>query len=223
MDYPQAYESSPTRADFYNKVFALFGLSILGTGLGIFVGFNFLMNAFFTVPGLAFLFWGGELVLIMTSGAWSQKTPLNYGLFTLFTVLSGLSVVPLLAYYIHEFQGFDILYRALFATTVMFLGMGLIGHSIQKPLNGLVGFLSMALLALIIVSLMGIFFPWGEVMEFYFSLAGVFIFGIWALVDVNRLKQYPEEAYIPAAMALYLDFFNLFLFILRLMSRLSRD
>lgn len=210
-------------SNFYNKVLSLFGLSILSTGLGVFLGFRYIMPIFEGMPILAYAMFALELILIITSGYWRKKVPLNYFLFSAFTFSSGVTIVPLILTFATEFGGFDIIYRALFATTVMFIAMGLLGWSIQKPLLGIQGFLLAGLVGLIVVGVMGIFLPWGNTMEMVFSGIGVLLFSLYAMVDINRLKYFPEDEYMLAAIQLYLDIFNLFIFILRLMGALSRD
>lgn len=225
MEFPSAHAPAhrSETSNFTHKVFSLFGLSMLSTAAGVYVGFHYLLATFVTNPGVMYMLFGLELLLIFTSRMWSKKEPLNYGLFTLFTFSSGVTIVPLLASFAAEFGGYEIIYRALFATTVMFMAAGLLGASIQKPLNGLAGFLTMGLIGLLVVSIMGIFLPWGNTMEMVVSGFGVVLFAGYAVVDINRLQHYPEDEYINAAIALYLDIFNLFIFILRLTGALSRD
>ncbi len=209
--------------DFTNKVFGLFGLSLLVTGFGVFFGFRYMLEIFINQPLFMYLLFGLELLLIFTSGAWHKKEPLNKILFALFTFSSGLTIVPLLASFASEFGGFAIIYNALFSTTAMFLVMGAIGWTSKRSFTGLSGFLFMALIGLLIISLIGIFIPWGNTGEILVSGAGVLIFAAYAMVDMNRLKQYGDEQYVLAAMQLYLDIFNLFIFVLRLSGALSRD
>lgn len=208
---------------FYNKVFSLFGLSILSTGVGVYVGFHYFLASFVANPLLMYGIFAVELILILSSRAWSKTVPLNYFLFTLFTFLSGVTLVPLIASFAAEFGGYDIIYRALFSTTVMFIAMALVGYSIKKPLIGFSGFLLSALIGLVVVSILGIFFPWGNTGELIFSAIGVLIFSGYTMVDINNLRHYPEDEYIQAAIQLYLDIFNLFIFILRLTGATSRD
>lgn len=210
-------------ADFYNKVFALFGLALLVTGLGVYAGFNLLWNMFVTAPWSIYLIFIAELGLIFTSPRWSKNEAIAKPLFSLFAFLSGLTIVPILATFAAEFGGYAIIYRAMFATTVMFLALGLVGHSIQKSLNRYGGLLMMALIALIVIGIINIFLPWGNTGEMIYSAAGVLLFGAYAVIDVNRLKHYPEDQAMMAAIALYLNIFNLFIFILRLTGALARD
>ncbi len=209
--------------DFYNKVLSWFGLSILATGAGVYLGFHYLLPIFVQNPLLMYGLFFLELALIFTSRMWSKKEPLNYLLFSLFTLSSGITVVPLLASFAIEFGGYEIIYRSLFATTATFLAMGLIGHTSNRSFAGLSGFLFLALIGMLITAIIGIFIPWGNTMEMIYSGAGVLIFAGYAMVDINRLKHYPADESMHAAMTLYLDIFNLFIFILRLTGALRRD
>lgn len=211
------------KTTFLNKVLTLFGLSIFATGIGVYLGFNYFLLLFLHNPMYMFAVFGAELILIFTSRAWSKTVPLNYFLFTLFTVLSGVALVPLLATFALEFKGYDIIYRALFATTATFVAMAAIGLTSKRSFAGLGGFLMMALIGMIVVGVVGIFIPWSNTSEMLYSGFGVMVFAGYALFDFNRLKHYPEDEYINAAIQLYLDIFNLFTSILRLTGAISRE
>lgn len=224
MNLIEATESRQLqRTSFYNKVFSVFGLALAVTGVGVYVGFAYLLPYFMQHPNSMFGVFVLELILIFTSGMWSKREPLNYILFSAFAFLSGLTLVPLLGSYIAEFRSFDIIYRSLFAATAVFIAMALIGRSINKPLTGLGGFLLMGLIGMIIIGVIGIFIPWGSTGEMIYSGIGVGLFALYSLYDINKLKHYPEDEYIQAGMQLYLDFFNLFIFILRFIGVTSRD
>lgn len=223
MNNFEAVASRTQTSDFYNKVFSWFGLAILATGAGVYLGFHYLLPYFIQNPILMYGFFFLELGLILTSRMWSKTEPLNYLLFSLFTISSGITVVPLLASFAAEFGGFDIIYRSLFTTTVTFVAMGLIGHTSNRSFQGLSGFLFMGLIGMLITAIIGIFIPWGNTGEMIYSGIGTLIFAGYTMVDIQRLKHYPADESMNAAMALYLDIFNLFIFILRLTGATSRD
>jgi len=224
MESFQSLSQSRSRSSaFVSKVISLFGLAILVTAAGVYLGYNYWLES---ILGNQILFFGlfiAEFALILTSRMWSKTEPLNYFLFLAFTFISGLTVVPLITYFVQGFgQGFALIYNALFATTATFMAAALIGYRSEKSLSGWTGFLTTGLIGMLIVGLMGIFFPWGNTMEMLYSGFGVLIFTGFVAVDINRLRDYPEDEYIQAAMALYLDLFNLFIFILRLTGALSK-
>lgn len=205
-------------ATFMSKVFFFFGLAIAASAAGAYVGLNYLAPTLLANPALIYGLMIVELLLILTSGLWSRKAPLSYILFSLFAVITGLTLVPILAYLTASAAGTSILIKAFTATALMFGGCAIFGHTTHSNLQGLRGFLFMALLGLIIVGVIGIFLPWSNTFEMIYAGIGVIIFSGYTMYDVQRLKHYPQDAYIHAAIQLYLDIFNLFLFILRLLS-----
>ncbi len=223
MNLNETTLARPQSATFTSKVLSLFGVSLLVSGLGVYTGMTYGLQFFYSNPATMLICFGVELVLILTSRLWSRIEPLNYLLFAAFTFISGLTLVPLLLSFAAEFKGFDLIYSSLFAATATFGAAAVFGYTTQRSLAGLSGFLFMSLIGLLVVGIGGIFFPWGNTMEMIVSGFGVLIFAAYAAVDINRLKHYPEDAYIQAAMQLYLDFFNLFIYILRLTGALSRD
>jgi hypothetical protein len=218
----QLYSALSAQSAFTSKVLSLFGLAILITAAGTYTGYNYVLEQLVFHPGWALLIFAVELILIFTSRFWSKIEPLNYLLFSAFAFLSGLTLVPLIASFVKEFNGFEIIYRALFTTTATFIGAGLFGYTTKKSLASWSGFLITALVGMLIVGIVGIFLPWGNTMEMIYSGFGVLIFTAYAAYDLNRLRDYPHDEYINAAIQLYLDIFNLFIFILRLTGAVSR-
>ena len=223
MNLQESTFSSSRSATFTSKVLSLFGLALLVSGIGVYAGIHYGAQYFYTAPATMLICFAVELGLIFTSRLWSKIEPLNYFLFTAFTFISGVTIVPLILSFAAEFKGFGLIYSALFATTATFGAAGLFGYTTKRSLAGLSGFLFMSLIGLLVVGIGGIFFPWGNNMEMLVSGFGVLIFAGYAAVDINRLKEYPEDEYIQAAMHLYLDFFNLFIYILRLTGAVSRN
>lgn len=218
----QLYGALSAQSAFTGKVLSLFGLAILITAAGTYTGYNYILAELVSHPGWALIIFVVELVLILTSRLWSKIEPLNYILFSAFAFLSGITIVPLIASFVHEFNGFGIIYRALFTTTTTFLAAGLFGYTTKKSLASLGGFLITGLIGMLIVGIVGIFLPWGNTTEMLYSGFGVLLFTAYAAYDLNRLRDYPKGEYINAAIQLYLDIFNLFIFILRLTGAVSR-
>lgn len=214
--------ASVRASSFISKVLFFFGLAVAISAAGTFTGFQYLGPLFVQNPGLMFVFFAAELILVFTARFWSTRRPLNYLLFATFAFVTGLMIVPLLASVILEFGGPGIIIKALLATTFTFTAVAIVGLVSQRSFSGLRGFLMMGLIGMIVVSLIGIFIPWSNNFEMIFSGFGVLIFAGFTLYDISRLKHYPQDRYIDAALNLYLDIFNLFLYILRLISGVSR-
>ena len=208
---PQAIISNT----FYNKVFGYFGLAIMMSTVGIFYAPAYLPPSAYIIALIL------ELGLIFTSRMWSQRRPLNIILFVTFAFLTGVTIVPLLTY-AKAVGGITIIFKALFASTGMFLGAAIYGHTTHRNLTGMRGFLMIGLIGLIIVGVLQIFF-FSSVVELISSGFGVLLFSGFIVYEIQRLKYYPENMAIEAALSLYLSFFNLFISVLRLMLALSRN
>ena len=89
----------------------------------------------------------------------------------------------------------------------------------KRDFSFLGGILFFALVGLILVSLVGIFLPYG-ILHLALSYVGVLIFSGYMLYDVSRMKFYDfEERDVPGAVLdLFLNFINLFLDILRILN-----
>lgn len=219
-------QSVPLRAafapSFMSKVLTCFGVAVAVSALGAYVGLNYFADYILSSPILTYGLFIIELALILTSGLWSKKEPINLILFALFALVTGLTLVPILAYLTMSASGVALLIKALAATALMFGASAVFGLTTHFNLSGIRGFLIMSLLGMIVVSIIGIFLPWNNTFEMIFSGIGVVIFSAFVMYDMQKLKSYPEDMYINAAMQLYLDIFNLFLYILRLLSALNR-
>jgi len=208
---------------FLSKVMFFFGLALLTSAAGTYVGFKYMIPLFIANEAIIWILFAAELILIFTARLWSTRKPINYLLFVTFAFVTGLTLVPILASTILEFGGPDIIIKALMATTLTFAGTAVFGWVTHRNLTGLSGFLWIGLIGMIIVSLIGIFIPWSNTFEMVFSGIGVILFGAYTMYDIQRLKMFPDDRPIDAALMLYLDIFNLFIYILRLMSAGRRN
>ena len=111
-----------------------------------------------------------------------------------------------------------------FVTAGTFGAMSLYGYTTKRDLTGFGSFLFMGLIGLILASLANFFFK-SPVMDFVISVIGVLIFTGLTAWDTQKIKNtyyavggdvaVVGKAAIMGALALYLDFLNIFLFLLR--------
>ena len=113
-----------------------------------------------------------------------------------------------------------------FITAGMFGALALFGTVTKKSLAGIGSFVSMGLIGLILAMIVGMFVH-SDALQFAISIIGVIVFTGLTAWDAQRLKTMavttPEgvvgNVAILGALRLYLDFVNLFLFLLRFMGR----
>jgi FtsH-binding integral membrane protein len=117
---------------------------------------------------------------------------------------------------------------AFLASSAMFGAAALYGATTKRSLTGLGGILFMGLIGILVASVLNIFLNSGMV-SWIISVVGVVIFTALTAYDVQRIQAGDlaartgsmEKAAVIGALHLYLDFINLFLFMLRLFG--SRD
>jgi hypothetical protein len=137
-----------------------------------------------------------------------------------FAALMGLS----LSYIFLVYTGASIA-QVFFITAATFLAMSLWGYTTKADLSRFGSFLMMGLIGIVIASLVNIFFA-SAALQFAISIIGVIVFTGLTAWDTQRIKEMYWEGdggevagkkAIMGALALYLDFINLFIMLMQLM------
>jgi FtsH-binding integral membrane protein len=207
-----------------SQVYSLFAFAMGITALGIYIGMQY-ANVLLT-SGIFFLLFIAEFALILTSRWWMDKSPFNYLLFGLFPLLSGITVVPFLLYVLEAYtNGGSILLNAFLSTAFMAGAAAVVARSGMWNLGTLGRALFFSLLGLVILGLIQLFVPALQTsqMEILLSGAGVIIFAGFTAYDIQRIQQQSKAGANPFLMALslYLDIFNLFMYVVRFMLAVS--
>ena len=141
-------------------------------------------------------------------------------LFWAFAVVVGISI----SYIFLIYTGASIV-RIFFITSAAFAGLSLVGYTTKKNLSAMGSFLIIGLFGLIIASVVNIFLA-SPGLEFVISSIGVLIFAGLTAYDTQRIKlmymesdssEVSQKKSIMGALSLYLNFLNMFLFLLQLM------
>jgi FtsH-binding integral membrane protein len=146
---------------------------------------------------------------------------LGLGLLYLLSLLEGLLLAPFIAMIGHTPAGASMVEAAFGITAVLMVGLGSYVWISGADFRGLGKFLMYGIIGLILVGILSFFV--GHLMSnpqfnLLYSLFGVALFIGFALYDFSNIKlRYGPNDYVIAAVQLYLDFLNLFLFILRLL------
>ena len=111
--------------------------------------------------------------------------------------------------------------RQAFGATALFVAaLGSGGYAVRRDLSFLYRILFWLLLALIAAGIVLIFVHIPAAYTAY-SVVGLAIFGLYTIVDFNRLRRAGTEEAIPLAAGIFLDVLNVFLLFLRLFGRSS--
>lgn len=203
------------------QVYLLLTIAMALTTAGVYVGSLYARTLF--TGGMHIVLLIAELAIIFTTRLWMEKRPLNYLLFGAFPLLSGITIAPYLWYVSQEYaNGNTIIFNALTATVFMTAAAALFARTTSFDLSVLGRFLLFSVLGLIGFTLLQIFVPslrQSIGFEMALSGAGVVIFALFTAYDLQRVQRMSSQGANPfmLALSLYLDIFNLFLFILRFM------
>jgi uncharacterized protein len=173
-----------------------------------------------TTPLQYALMFGPLAIILFTSALWRR---LSAG-----AALAGFIAISALIGV--SFSGLALTYtngsiaQMFFATSAAFGGLSLFGYSTGKDLSGWGSFLWMGLFGIIAAMICGFFWPSGA-LSFAINVIGVIVFSGFTAYDTQMIKQAytdrlnPEDRTklaISGALDLYLDFINLFRFLLAL-------
>ena len=215
-------------ANVMQRVFGKMSLGLLTTALTSFVvlSSDTLMSLFF---GSSITFWVlaiAELGLVFYLSARIDRMSQTQAtaMFYIYSALNGLTLTPIFMIYTAS----SIAYTFVI-TAATFGAMALFGYVTKQDLSKMGSILFMALIGLIICSLVNIFLK-STAMEWIISVAGVLIFVGLTAWDTQKIKQMVAvsdstmvgKVSTMGALTLYLDFINLFLYLLRFLGS-SRD
>lgn len=139
---------------------------------------------------------------------WGYATLMGLSLSSIFLVYTGASIA-----------------QTFFATAAAFASLSLYGYTTKKDLSGFGTFLIMGLVGLLVASVINMFMH-SSTMDLVISFVGVLLFAGLTAYDTQKIKSmyfevqgsaFMGKAVVMGALQLYLDFINMFLFLLRFM------
>jgi FtsH-binding integral membrane protein len=221
-----------------NKVYALMAGAMIITGLVAYVvGMDFkamvngqpttlvpegMLISMFTPP-MSYVIIFSPLAVVFGLGAMINRISASTAqmVFWGFAALIGLSISSIFAIY----TGYSIA-RTFFVTAIAFGGLSLYGYTTKKDISGWGAFLIMGVIGLIVASIVNIFLV-SAAMQWAVSVIGVLIFAGLTAYDTQKIKNeylamrttpggeaWLEKGAVMGALRLYLDFLNMFMFLL---------
>ncbi|MFY2825805.1 Bax inhibitor-1/YccA family protein [Ruegeria sp. MALMAid1280] len=143
--------------------------------------------------------------------------------FYAFAAVMGLSI----SWIFIAFTGMSII-QVFLITSIAFAGLSIYGYVTKKDLSGMGTFMMMGLIGLIVAMVINIFLQ-SPAMMYAISVIGVLIFAGLTAYDTQKIKttylqmahagdqEWLGKAAIMGALSLYLDFINMFMFLLQLL------
>ncbi len=176
----------------------------------------------YTGLGLLAVFGPIGLLLAMQFGAQRMKASTLQMLYWAFVGTMGVGLSTVLMIY----TGVSVM-RVFFITAIAFASLSLYGYTTKRDLSAFGTFLIMGLVGLLIASIVNIFMQ-SSMMHFIISAVGVLVFAGLTAFNTQQIKNtyfhvggtgYAEHAAIMGAVTLYLDFINLFQFLLQFLGQ----
>ncbi len=175
------------------------------------------------------VFWGiaiAELVLVMVLSARIDKLSFQTAgiMFAVYSILNGVLLSSIFVVYTMESIA-----STFFISAGMFAAMAVIGSFTKKDLSGIGRFAIMAVIGLIIASVVNMFLQSSR-FSLVISIIGVVIFSALTAYDAQKIKAMLHEygsdvndttrkIALMGSLSLYLDFINMFLYLLRIFGR----
>ncbi|MDE7085926.1 MAG: Bax inhibitor-1/YccA family protein [Prevotella sp.] len=209
------------------KVYVWMTLALVITGFTAY-GVATSPGALQLILGNQLVFWGlviGELALVIGVSAAINRLSLTTAtmMFVLYSVINGALLAPIFLIYTSSSIA-----TVFFITAGTFGAMALIGYTTKTDLTSMGKFLFMALLGLIIATVVNMFVK-SSGFTLILSYVGVLIFVGLTAYDSQKIKQLllqapdagesAQKIALLGALSLYLDFINLFLYMLRIFGK----
>ena len=210
---------------FVKRTYQLFAGSLIAGSVGAYVGLGFVNNMINPITGsLTFMYWGAvilEFILLFGLFLAKNKTPLNLVLLFAFTFLTGFTLAPTLAIFIAKSMGY-VIGEAFFLSALAFFGLTIFAMNTKRDFTTIGKMLFISLLVLIGASILNIFLHL-PMLQLAIASAGAIIFSFFILYDTQNIIRGNVSNEIEAAVALYLDFLNLFISLLQILGFLNNE
>lgn len=211
-----ARASVEERMGFVRKVYALFFAATLFAVAGVGVGFVFpqVMMAIAAYPWIAFFALLGGVM-----GAQAVRLVPGVNLLALFafTTFTGVFISPIIAIYTQMNPAS--IWQAGLLTVGIFGGLTAYVFVSKKDFSFMRGMVTTGLIVVVLASLLNVFIVGSSALAFAVSCAALLLFSGFVLYDTsNIIRRYPVNEYVAGALSLYLDAFNIFLALLRILN-----
>ncbi|MDR0298234.1 MAG: Bax inhibitor-1/YccA family protein [Streptococcaceae bacterium] len=208
---------------FYNRIYALVGLGILTSAAVAFITIRFfLTNILALLSGGTMVIWllmiGTIVLMFPMQAAASKNSPAAMPLFFVFSAVWGFMLsITLLAFTMTDIT------LAFGTASGMFFALSAYGRLTKRDLSGMRKALIAGLIGLLIAMVLNIFIG-GTMVQLGISVIGVLLFSGFIAYDNNKIRQVymamngqvQDGWAVSMALSLYLDFINLFMFLLQI-------
>ena len=210
--------TSSAMSAFIKQTYQLFAASLLAGSVGAYVGLGL-------VSTVATWYWGFvilEFALLFGLYATKKSPGLNLIMLFAFTFVSGLTIAPLISHFLGTPAGGQIVANAFILTTVAFGGLSIFAMNTDRDFSAMGKMLFIVLIVMVVAGLINIFLG-SPMLQLAIASVGAILFSAFILYDTQNIIRGAYETPVEGAVALYLDFFNLFVSLLQILGFLGSD
>lgn len=205
---------------FIKQTYQLFAASLLAASVGAYVGIFALASFFIQSQATFWILFIVEIGLLFALQWKKRESPLNLILLFGFTFCSGLTLTPLLISVLALPTGAIIIAQAFALTTVAFGALSIFAMNTKKDFTTMGKALFIVLIVIVAASLLNIFIK-SDIISLAISSIAAILFSFYILYDTQNIIRGNYETPIEGAVALYLDFVNLFVSLLNILRSLN--
>ncbi len=204
---------------FMKKTYQLLAASMIAAAAGAFATLPYAE----TVMQYRWLIFAFELFMLFIGlGMTRNKPGLNLVALFVFTFVTGVSLVPMLASLIGMGSGATI-GTAFLMTSVLFGALSLFAINSKTDFSSWGKPLFITLIVVIIASLINMFILHSPLMQVVMSAGVLLLFGLFTIYDTQNIANGAYDSPVDAAVSLYLDFLNMFTSLLSLLGIFGSD
>lgn len=211
--------SENTLVNFVKQTYKFFGASLLFATIGAYLGMGF---AEYITQGVFIGIFVLEIALLFGLIFLKEKPVINVIMLFLFTFVTGVALVPLLASVLKLPSGVNIVAQALLMTTIIFGVMSFFALKTKKDLASMGKILFVSLIVVVIASVVNIFLG-NPLLQVAIAGVAAILFSAYIAFDTQNIIRGRYDSPIMAAISLYLDVYNLFIALLQILGIFSRE
>jgi modulator of FtsH protease len=224
-DYANNHEAVLTQElssiGFMKKTYQLLAASMVVAALGAYATMPYVETI--AIPSVYYSIFGFELFMLFIGLRITRSKPgLNLVALFIFTFATGVTLVPLLSFFIASGSG-AVIGNAFLATSVLFGSLSLFAINSKKDYSSWGKPLFITLIVIILASLINIFLLHSPMGHVIISAAVLLLFSLFTIYDTQNIANGAYSSPVEAAVSLYIDFLNMFSALLHLLGIFGDD
>lgn len=214
-----SYAQESASVSFMKQTYQLLAASMIAAAAGAYITMPYAQ----VVMQYKWFIFGAELLMLFVGLRMTRNQPgLNMAALFVFTFLTGVSLVPLLASLIGAGNG-AVIGNAFLMTSVLFGALSLFAINSKTDYSSWGKPLFITLIVVIVASLVNMFILESPMIHVIITAGILLLFSLFTIYDTQNIANGAYDSPVDAAVSLYLDFLNMFTALLQLLGIFGND